>query len=101
MFRNVVIGCCVLFITGIALAEETVRIKETTALNQTQDPLKIQPLPCQPLKHTHVKVIEKAPFKGAQIPEIPDFFSKVRVLEGDCKDSEGWVTTTKLETEKK
>lgn len=87
-------GVCV-FTSTIVAAEDfksfTAILNENAPLNRTSEFKNPALLPCVPLAGTKVKVLAQASQVG-----LPQFVSKVEVTDGQCKDTVGWVITSRL-----
>ncbi|MFA6180504.1 hypothetical protein [Acidithiobacillus sp.] len=85
---------------ALAATHYKAKLDKTTHLGIVASPTKVATLAskgkkafikCVPLKGASVEVIKSASFGG-----MANMMTKVKVLNGSCKGSVGWVETTKL-----
>ena len=92
-----IFGCT---LPSFAATHYKAKLDQTTHLGIVANPMKAATLAskgkqafvkCVPQKGTSVEIIRNAGFDG-----VANMMTKVKVLNGSCKGSIGWVETTKL-----
>jgi hypothetical protein len=90
-----IVSLILIFLVSNNFAGEVFKVSKTTIL-LTKPDIKLAFQPEEPIctieKGTKIERIDTS-----DLGSIKQFWSKVRILEGDCKDKEGWLATENLE----
>jgi hypothetical protein len=90
----IVLGTALLSITTFAEESASVRLSDSDVLFTAPDVAVAKMASCQPLKGQAVEILETQNVGGIQV-------AKVRIAEGACAGSVGWVGIARLQYERR
>lgn len=93
MVRKFIIFIAVLLFPFISTAENFKITKSTSLIKEPsiEPDIVMKPI-CTLMKGTNVKVLETKSYST-----IPHFYYRIKVLDGECQNNEGWITHESLE----